>query len=365
MIIFGFHRQPPNFYASSTHHLMRARLIDVAARAGVAPNTASTILNNRPDSWASKETRERVLLAAKELNYRPNKAALGVRLGRFNTIGLVVPDLHNPFYPVLADYLDQAVSIHGYDLILEHSRNDLASEQHSFQSILDRQVDGVALIVSDPDLHRPFLAGLAASGPPAVALAAKPDVALPVDSVVSDFSKGFAQAIEHLVGLGHQRFAFLCALAKGQDDGKRPELFRSQLGARGIASENISFVRCEHHIASARDAFRDLLRQSKSKRPTALIALNDLSAIGAMRAAADEKLRVPRDLSIIGVDNIPLGEYLPVALTTISQPIKEMVARTAHLLIQRIEGKSAKRPSQTIFPTELLIRESTARVRAG
>ncbi len=340
---------------------MRARLIDVAARAGVAPNTASTILNNRPDSWASQETRERVMLAAKELNYRPSKAALGVRLGRYKTIGLVVPDLHNPFYPVLADYLDQAVAAQGYDLILEHSRNDLASEQHSFQSILDRQVDGVALIVSDPELHRPFLAALAKSGPPAVALAAKPEVPLPVDSVVSDFSEGFAQAIDHLVELGHRRFAFLCALAKGQDDGRRPELYRSLLGAKGIASENIYFVRCEHHIASARDAFRDLLRQTTANRPTALIALNDLSAIGAMRAAADEKLTVPHDLSVVGVDNIPLGEYLPVALTTIAQPIKDMVARTASLLIQRIEGKAAARPSQTIFPTELIVRESTAR----
>ena len=340
---------------------MRARLIDVAARAGVAPNTASTILNNRPDSWASKETRERVLLAAKDLNYRPSKAALGVRLGRFNTIGLVIPDLHNPFYPVLADCLDRALAAHGYDLILEHTRNDLASEQHCFQSILDRQVDGVALIVSDPDLHRSFLAGLAKNGPAAVALAAKPDVPLPIDSVVSDFSQGFAQAIEHLVGLGHRRFAFLCALAKGQDDGKRPELFRSLLGAKGIAAENISFARCEHHIASARLAFRDLLRRTPEKRPTALVALNDLSAIGAIRAAADERLSVPRDLSVVGVDNIPLGEYLPVALTTISQPIQAMVARTVHLLIQRIRGKAPARPSQTNFPTELVIRESTDR----
>jgi LacI family transcriptional regulator len=338
---------------------MRARLIDVAARAGVAPNTASTILNNRPDSWASKETRERVLLAAKELNYRPSKAALGVRLGRYKTVGLVVPDLHNPFYPVLADYLDQAVAAYGYDLILEHTRNDLATEQHCFQSILDRQVDGAALIVSDPDLHRPFLTGLAASGPPVVALAAKPAIALPVDSVVSDFSAGFAQAIAHLLGLGHQRFAFLCALAKGQDDGNRPELFRSLLGAQGIPAENIFFARCEHHIASARDACRDLVRQTRARRPTALIALNDLSAIGALRAAADEKLVVPRDLSVIGVDNVPLGEFLPVALTTISQPIQDMVARTAALLMQRIDGKSAPRPTQTIFPTELLLREST------
>lgn len=339
---------------------MRARLIDVAARAGVAPNTASTILNNRPDSWASKETRERVLLAAKELNYRPSKAAVAVRLGRFNTIGLVVPDLHNPFYPVLADYLDQAVQAHGYDLIIEHTRNDLASEQHCFRSILERQVDGAALIVSDPDLHRPFLAELARHGPPAVALASKPDRPLPVDSVVSDFSKGFAQAIDYLLRLGHRRFAFLCALAKGQDDGRRPELYRSLLGARGIPSEDIFFVRCEHHIASARDAFRDLLGQTSGRRPTALIALNDLSAIGAMRAAAEAELGVPGDLSVVGVDNIPLGEFLPVALTTIAQPIKDMVACTAKLLVQRIEGKARVRPSQTIFPTELVIRESTA-----
>lgn len=340
---------------------MRARLIDVAARAGVAANTASTILNNRPDSWASKETRERVLLAAKELNYRPSKAALGVRLGRYKTIGFVVPDLHNPFYPVLADCLDRAMAAHGYDLILEHSRNDLVAEQHCFESILDRQVDGVALIVSDPELHRPFLARLAVSGPPAVALAAKPVVPLPIDSVVSDFSEGFAQAVDHLLELGHKRFAFLCALAKGQDDGNRPELFRSLLGTKGIPTENISFVRCEHHIASARDAFRDLLRQTKTRRPTALIALNDLSAIGAMRAAADQKLSIPRDLSVIGVDNIPLGAYLPVALTTISQPIQDMVTRTANLLVQRIEGKVVARPSQTIFPTELVVRESTAK----
>ncbi len=340
---------------------MRARLIDVAARAGVAPNTASTILNNRPDSWASQETRERVLRAAKELNYRPSKAALGVRLGRYHTIGLVVPDLHNPFYPVLADYLDQAVAAFGYDLILEHARNDLTAEQHCFQSILDRQVDGVALIVSDPELHRPFLARLAASGPPAVALAAKPEVSLPLDSVVSDFSEGFVQAIDHLTALGHQRFAFLCALAKGQDDGNRPALYRRLLEAKGIAPAHIHFERCEHHIASARDAFRDLLRRTQGNRPTALIALNDLSAIGAMRAAADEKLSVPRDLSVVGVDNIPLGEYLPVALTTISQPIKDMVARTASLLMQRIDGKSSARPSQTVFPTELLVRESTGK----
>jgi LacI family transcriptional regulator len=340
---------------------MKARLKDVAARAGVAPNTASTILNNRPDSWASQETRERVLLAAKELDYRPSKAALGVRLGRFNTIGLVVPDLHNPYFPVFADYLDKAIGKHGYDLILEHTRNDLSSEQHCFQSIFERQVDGVALIVSDPELHRSYLAGLAKSGPPVVALAARTDVALPVDSVVTDYADGFAQATDYLIELGHRRFAFLSALAKGQDDGKRPELYRRLLGDKGIPPENLHFARCEHDIASARDVFLDLLRETREKRPTALITLNDLSAIGAMRAIAECKLTVPKDISVIGVDNIPLGEFLPVALSTIAQPIEDMANRTANLLVQRIGSKARGRPSQTIFPTELVIRESTGK----
>lgn len=346
-----------------TIRIKKTRLIDVAARAGVAPNTASGILNNRSDSWASQETRERVLLAARELNYRPSKAALAVRLGRYYTIGLVVPDLHNPYYPVLADYFEQAASASGYDLIIEDTRNDISIEQRCFQSILNRQVDGAALIISDTELHRPFLAGIAKSGPPVVALAALPQIPLPVDSVVCDFSAGVEQAIDHLVELGHRRFVFLSALAKGQDDGNRPVLFKEFLGRRGVTTNDLFFVTCEHRIESARDSFRAFLLRHRTNCPTALIAMNDLSAIGAIRAACEVGLRVPADLSVVGVDNIPLGEFLPVSLTTISQPIKDMAARAASLLHRRISGPTTPPPSQTIFPTELIIRESTSIAR--
>jgi LacI family transcriptional regulator len=220
-------------------------------------------------------------------------------------------------------------------------------------------VDGAALILSDPELHRPFLAEIARTGPPVVALAALPGQVLPVDSVVCDFSTGFAQAVDHLTNLGHRRFAFLSALAKGQDDGNRTELFRSLLAQKGIGPETTSFVTCEHRIGSARDAFRAFLLEKGSLRPTALIAMNDLSAIGAIRAAHEVGLRVPTDLSVIGVDNVPLGEFLPVALTTIAQPIREMVRRTASLLHQRISGSAKARASQALFSTELLVREST------
>lgn len=119
-------------------------------------------------------------------------------------------------------------------------------------------------------------------------------------------------------------------------------------------------MRCEHQIGSARDAIRDTLRLPRSKRPTALITINDLSAIGAMRTAAEPKLSIRRDLPAVGFDNIPLDEFLPVALTTVSQPITDMIGRTAGLLIKHILGKAPAKHSQSVFETRLVIRESTA-----
>lgn len=339
---------------------MRVRLIDVAAKAGVAANTASMILNNRPDSWASKETRERVTRAAEELGYRPSKAARGLRLGQFFTVGLVIPDIHNPYYTAFANLLEKAMREGNYDVIIEHCDTSLAQEKHSFDSIIERQVDGVALFISDLEYHRAFLEGLATRKFPAVALAAKTDSPLPVDSVLIDFSDGLQQAVEYLIENGHRRFCFLCALAPDQPDGNRPARFRELLRTHGISEGDVQFVRCAHDIASARRSFGTLLRgTSRAHWPTAVIALNDLSAMGAMRAAVDEGLRIPGDISILGVDNMPLGEHLPIALSTIAQPIEDMARRTASLLLQRISGQQPVKPSRTIFPTELIVREST------
>ncbi len=337
---------------------MKARLIDVAARAGVAPNTASTILNNRSGSWASKVTRERVLKAADELQYRPSKAAQAVRLGRFNTVGLVVPDLHNPYYPVLADYMKTAFQKRKIDLVLEHTGNEFETEQLVFQTMLDRQVDGAVFYLGDSELHREYLGELAQAGLPVVAFAALTDEPLPVDSVVIDFREGFRQAIDLLVNNGHRRFAFLSALGKGQGDGNRGELFKKLLSEKGIPSEDVNFVSCEHQIGSARDAFLELINETEDRRPTALIAMNDLSAIGAMRAAKEAGLSIPDDLSVVGVDDIPLGAYLPVALTTMAQPIEAMVLEATDLLMKRILKKGKPAATQSVFSTFLKVRES-------
>lgn len=342
----------------------KIRLKDVAERAGVAVNTASTILNRRSNSWASKATEARVFKAAEDLGYRPNRAALALRMGRSNAIGLLIPDLHNPFYTAFADLLEMEAERAGCDLVIESWRTSLEREQHCLSEIVERQVDGVAAFLSDNETHRAFLAGQFDKGRPFVALSVTGGPALPVDSVLTDFSTGLHEAVDALCALGHRSFVFVCALSEGQGDGNRPALFRQMLSEKGISENGFEFVRSGPEIEDARSSCAEFFQHRQDRLPTALIALNDLSAIGAMRAAADRGLVVPRDLSVVGVDNIPLAQFLPVSLSTIAQPIREMAQRTSVLLLDRIaNGRQKSHREQAVFSTRFIPRESIGPAR--
>jgi LacI family transcriptional regulator len=331
--------------------VQKVRLKDVAAKAGVAINTASTILNRRPNSWASKKTEDRVFEAAEQLGYKPNRAAQALRFGRFSAIALVIADLNNPYYTSFADAMEEAAGERGYDVLIETWRNDLAREKRILDELLNRQVDGVAAFLSDPEALRETLVEREDS--PFVVLSTTGEPPLPVDSVLADFEQGLRDAVNRLLQHGHKRFAFLCAIAKGHYAGGRPELFR-----RMLANAEHDIVSCDPSIGSAHQAALALLRRTDKPRPTALIALNDLSAIGAMRAAADCGLQVPRDLSIVGVDDIPLVSFLPTTLSTIAQPISAMARKALELLIARIEGKERLPVQTAVFPTTFIPRES-------
>lgn len=340
---------------------IKIRLKDVAERAGVAVNTASTILNRRPNSWASKETEDRVFKAAADLGYRPNRAAVGLRFGKFNTLALLVADLHNPYYTTFADLLGREVQRRGYDLFIETWRADLARERHCLVDVGDRQVDGVAAFLSDVETHRAFLEAQVAERRPFVALASVGGAPLPVDSVLVEFDLGLRQAVDALFGLGHRRFAFVCALAQGQSDGMRAELFGGLIKERGLnGGGGFVFARCDHSIQSAHAVAKELLGRPAATRPTAIIALNDLSAIAAMRAATDLGLEVPGHVSIVGVDDIPFARFLPVSLATIAPPLGEMAAAAAELLVARIDQRDGSwgPPQRRVFPTKFIARES-------
>lgn len=332
----------------------KIRLKDVAEHAGVAVNTASTILNRRSNSWASKATEERVFAAAKELGYRPNKAAVALRSGRFHAIGLVVADLENPYYTHSSRIFGNCINEKGYDLVMENWQTDLELEKKVLDEVVHRNVDGVIAFVSDLDEHREFLEAQSKRGFPFVALAMPGAGEALVDVVMPNFSSGLEAAAKRLHDLGHRRFSFLAARSDGQRVGRRPSHFKQVIEKFGDSSCEV--VNCGPSLMEARESGRKIL--TSDQRPTAVVALNDLSAIAVMRAAKDMNLNVPEDVSVVGIDGIPLAEQLFVSLSTIAQPHEEMVSKAVEFLIERIEGDRNREPRKAEFSTQFIERES-------
>ena len=337
----------------------RARLKDVAGKAGVAVNTASTILNRRSNSWASKETEERVFKAARELNYRPNRAAKSLQAGKSNAIGLLIPDINNPCYTNLADIMAVEFEKMGYNLVIESWRTDLEREVKQLNDIVDRSVDGVVACISDVELHREFLEYQAKIGYPIVIMANPGEKDVPVDAVMPDFETGLKEVAQILTEQGHRNVAFLAARSKGQRVGGRPAIFENIF--KGLPGGIPTLIDCGAAIEDSLAAAKVAL--SNDKRPTAIIALNDITAIGVMRAAKELGISVPEELSVVGIDGVPLAAHLPISLSTIEQPHKVMVKQVTKFLQERINGEVGAAARCAKFPTRFVQRESSAKVK--
>ena len=332
----------------------QTRLKDVAAKAGVAVNTASTILNKRPSSWASKATEERVFAAAKELGYRPNRAAVALQAGRFDAIGLLIADMSNPYFTHFASVLDAQLESRGYKLVIENWRTDLKREEKLLEDFVHQNVDGVAAFLSDVGVHREFLETQSKLDFPMVVFGIPGADEVAVDMVMPNFETGLRQAAQALIELGHRKFIFLAAKSEAQRVGMRPSLFRTIVEEKEGCS--VEVVDCGPSLEEAREVTSKIL--GAASRPTAMVALNDLTAIGVMRAAKDLKLDVPGDLSVVGIDGVPLSEQLWVSLSTIVQPHEEMIAKAVEMLLSRIEGDGDEPPQRAEFPTQFIQRES-------
>ena len=336
----------------------KIRLKDVAEKAGVAVNTASTILNKRPNSWASKETEKRVFDAAKELGYRPNRAAVALQSGRFMTIGLLIADLENPYYTHFSEVFGNQIEKKGYDLLIENWRTDLEREKKLLADMVHRNVDGVVAFVSDVDEHREFLESQTASGFPIVVLGMPGEDGGKLDLVTPNFSDGLKEAAQRLHELGHRKYTFLSAKSGGQRVGGRPSIFKEIVD--GFGDSEVEIKDCGPTIAEARERGLEILKGPD--RPSAVVALNDLTAFGIMRAAKDLGLRVPEDVSVVGVDGIPMAEQLVVSLSTVAQQHEKMAAKAIEFLVARMESKEVLPPQLANFPTKFIERESVGPV---
>ena len=331
---------------------MSASMKDVAAAAGVSLGTVSNVIN-RPEIVA-ENTRARVQRAIKDLGFVPNASAQTLRAGRTRVLGLVVPDIGNPFFTEVAKGVDDAAFEAGYVVILCNTNADAAKEERYLDVLGAQRVQGVLITPAREDR-----AGLEQRGI-ALTLLDRAGTGIEACSVAVDDAAGGALALEHLWGLGHRRIVFLGGPADVPQVAERRKGIveahaRLSTGADGalsvLVAERMDAIAGEQamaeHLASGAADF------------TGLICANDLLALGAIRALRAAGLSIPKDVSVVGYDDIDFAASAAVPLTSIRQPKYQLGHAAAELLISECEDPEGHVHQRVMFQPQLVVREST------
>lgn len=345
---------------------------DVALLAQTSASTVSNVLNGRLDRMRP-ETRERIERAMEQLGYTPNQVARQLKTGQVPIIGLVVPSVANPFWGTFAQSVEEAARARGYQVLLGNSERDPTREARYAESLFAHGIRGV--IFGSSPLSLDHVSGLVDRGLSAVAFdremrRSDARTRSVIDSISVDNALGGRIATEHLTGLGHRRIGFLSGPLRTASRLDRLAGYRAALVAAGIeplpdlvweGSPPSGFGDVEG-AEFGRLGARALLNVAEP--PTALFAINDMYALGAYAGARDLGLRVPEDVSVVGFDDIFLAEVAQPPLTTVRQPLRDMLRSTVDFLIDRLEGRRSGPGEQTVIVPELVIRASTAPVLA-
>ncbi|MFE0102072.1 LacI family DNA-binding transcriptional regulator [Streptomyces sp. NPDC059009] len=360
---------------------------DVARLAGTSPSVVSYVLNNGPRSVAPA-TRERVLAAVRELDYRPNAVARSLRMSHTMTLGLVVPDAANPFFAELARALEDHAWAAGYTLLVGNSVDDAGREAGYLRTFVDRQVDGLVLIPSHGD--RPWRAELARSGVACLVLDRELD-GVDTSHVLVDNARGAQEAVRHLLGHGRRRIGCVAGpvgirptvdrvagwrtalteagFTPGEDgadagdggDGSGGGRSRENNGSSGSSDGTVGrrgevpLVHCSFgRLAGYRTGLALL---DRDRRLDALFVTSDLQAAGVMRAATELGIRVPDDLAIVSFDGIAAAAYTSPALSTMRQPFEELGRLAVRRLLARVRQPDLA-PTRDVLPVTLLERGS-------
>lgn len=324
---------------------------DVAALAGVAPSTVSYVINNGPRS-VSRAAREQVLNAISRLGYHPSDVARSLRTQRTLTVGLVIPDITNPYYGEIAQAVEEVAFQYGYTVILGHSSQRPERELRYSQVLRSKQVDGVILHPVTPDLEPVYYLGRAG-----IHVVVLERIVPGFACIIADEHHAGYVATRHLLGLGHRRIACMALAGDSTSSVARAEGYRKALVEAGIHPNRSYQVDCEYGYAAAEAGARRLL--VTARRPTAVVAHNDLMAIGAMKAFAEAGLTIPADISVVGFDDIAAASYVQPALTTIAYPKRQMGQAAIEILLKLMKSKERTAPEVVKLGVELVVRGST------
>jgi LacI family transcriptional regulator len=336
----------------------RPTQLDVARAAGVSRATVSYVVNGLTDSGVSisPETHERVLRAIRELGYQPDARAQSLRSGgTTNTIGLLLPDMHNPYYWKIASSVEREAQRAGFDLVLFSTALDAEREEYTLRALSRRRVDGLIMNLTAPSRISETLTMLARRRNPLVTLG----MAFPnIDAVLNrpGYREHARQLMHHLFALGHQRIGLIYGVVNPEIDGGRLAAYENALREVGLPMDDALVDRCGATLEDGYGAAHRLLQQPM--RPTALIMINDLLAIGALRAIHEAGLRVPDDISLVGFDDIDMAAYLNPPLTTVKFDADTVGREAVRLILQRIQ-EPEREAEQVSIPTQVLLRAST------
>ncbi len=328
---------------------------DIAKIAKVSSTTVSHVINKT--RFVSPETKDKVLEAMQELSYKPNLLARGLATGVTHTIGLIISDIKNPFYPEIIQGVEELAIRSEYNIFLCNTDYDVEKGLKSIGALISKKVDGIIIASSQADKF--LFKELAESTIPFV-LVDWNESKINVDSIYFDFKSGIRKAIEYLVSLGHKKIYFISGPKDLKTASIRENNFISII--KGYESEGISYkiIEGNHKIDGGINAAKEI--EKEKDMPTSIICSNDLTAIGAMKTLQTDGVKIPDQISIIGLDNIMLSEIVSPALTTIGLERYLIGKSAAELLLNRIKNKDI--PKQTrYFNTQLIVRESTSVVK--
>ncbi len=327
-----------------------ATIKDVADMAGVSPATVSRVLNEYPQIRAV--TRSKVLRAVEQLGYRPSRVARRMRTKLTSILGLILSDLGNPFFAAVVSGVEAVAYAAGYSLLLCSSDEDPLREESYVHVLLAEMVDGV--IISPVDENSTTCQALIDRGVPVVAMDRRLRH-LDVDTVVVDNVRAAYQAVKHLIGLGHQRIALIGGPAKVTTGRERQEGYLQALADSGLPIDGDLIRAGDFKQDGGYQQARALLEMCNP--PTAVFVANNMMTLGALNAIHEKQLDVPKDIAVVGFDDMPWAQSLMPPLTAVAQPAYDLGSCAASMLLARISDKD--RPVREIkLDTRLVIRAS-------
>lgn len=337
---------------------MAITIKDIAKKANVSITTVSRVLNNKTEG-IGEETRKRVLDIIEELDYRPNTIARSMVTKQTNTIGLIIPDIRNPFFPELVRGVEDFANDAEYSVFLCNTDGSIKREVEALRLMKEKNVDGIVFTYSHATTKHPFQSLVHRHRIPVVLLDRGLDGEI-YSGVYTDNEKAGYIATKHLIDLSHVQIGCITGPEHVQNSKDRLKGYMKALKRAGIPIDHRRIVSGDYQLEGGYRAAKALLEKG---HVTAIFAFNDLMAFGVYQAAAEMGVAIPDDLSVVGFDNLKYNRLLQPKLTTIEQPTYEMGKTATELLLQQIrESKRVK--TQTIYlDPSLIIRNSTKKRR--